>query len=368
MRTLSLRQLNRATLARQHLLERAALPLPKMVELLAGLNAQDRRQPYVSLWSRLQGFRKADLEQALRDRRLVKATLLRSTLHIVTARDFLLMRPALQPVLERALRSFFKEEARRLPLDALVEEARRLTAEAPVTFGEMRARLRPLAPDEDPASLSFAARAYLPLVQLPPAGDWGFTGDPSYFSGEAWLGRPMGDPADGRRRLVLRYLRAFGPATEADVTAWAGMSLKEALDRLRPRLVEYRGPAGEKLWDLPGMPLPPEDCPAPVRFLPPWDNLLLSHRDRRRVLPEAYRPRVIWSGGRVQPTVLVDGWVAGLWRWEREGGRARLVVESFERLPSWVLDEVEAEGRALLAFLQEDAEHAEVVVRPQAPA
>lgn len=342
MRTLSLRQLNRATLARQHLLERAALPLPKMVELLAGLNAQDRRQPYVSLWSRLQGFRKADLEQALRDRRLVKATLLRSTLHIVTARDFLLMRPALQPVLERALRSFFKEEARRLPLDALVEEARRLTAEAPVTFGEM--------------------------VQLPPAGDWGFTGDPSYFSGEAWLGRPMGDPADGRRRLVLRYLRAFGPATEADVTAWAGMSLKEALDRLRPRLVEYRGPAGEKLWDLPGMPLPPEDCPAPVRFLPPWDNLLLSHRDRRRVLPEAYRPRVIWSGGRVQPTVLVDGWVAGLWRWEREGGRARLVVESFERLPSWVLDEVEAEGRALLAFLQEDAEHAEVVVRPQAPA
>lgn len=362
--TVSLRQLNRATLARQHLLERVRIPVVCMVERLAGLNAQDPYQPYVSLWSRVASFHKGELEQALLDRRLVKATLLRSTLHIVSARDFLMFRPALQPVLERAFRSFFKEEAGRLPLSALVEAARSFTASEPRTFPEIRAYLRALAPEDDPASLSFAARAYLPLVQVPPAGTWGFAGVPRYVSGEAWLGRPVGSAARGRRRLVLRYLRAFGPASEADLTAWAGMSLKDAVRELHPRLVRLRGPDGQVLLDLPGMPLPDPDTPAPVRFLPPWDNLLLSHRDRGRVLPEEYRQQVIWSGGRVQPTFLVDGFVAGLWRWESAGRRALLVVQPFHPLPQAVVEQLRAEGLALLRFLEETAEELEVVFRP----
>lgn len=353
---LSQLQLNRTTLARQHLLDRSQThDLVEMVEALAGLNAQDVYQPYVSLWSRLQGFRKADLEEALRQRRLVRATLFRSTLHLVSGPDYLRFRPAVHPVLLRALRAFFRAEVDGLPLEALEQTARDFTQEEPRTFTQLRRHLRSVAPHASMPSLSFAARAVLPLVQVPPAGFWGSRQAPAYISAEHWLRGSLEDPAEGRRELVRRYLQAFGPATPADLTAFVGMSLRETLAELRNDLIEREGPDGKTYLDLPGTPLAEADVPAPVRFLPPWDNLLLAHADRSRVLSEVDRKRVILSGGRVQATFLVDGFVAGLWRWGMERGRARLGLVPFRPLEPRVLEEIHAEGEALLRFLVEDS-------------
>jgi hypothetical protein len=362
--SLTQRHLNRALLARQHLLSRAALPVDRLVEQLAGVNAQDPQQPYITLWSRLQGFQREQLDGALLQRRLVKGMLMRSTLHMVSTRDFLRIRQTVQPALTRAFRSFFKEQAGRLQVDPLLDAARAFASEQPRTLPEIRDHLLTMAPGEEPACLTFLVRTHLPLVQLPPNGTWGKYGTPAWSTPESWLGRPVDtDTSKGKRRLVLRYLRAFGPATEADLTAWAGFSLSEAVAELEPYLVKFRGPNERILLDLPGMPLPDCDVPAPPRFLPVWDNLLLSHKDRTRVLPEEYRSQVILSGGRVQPTFLVDGFVAGLWRWEQTGGRAQLTLEAFSPLPAEAAERLKAEGLSLLRFLAEEAEHYEVVLR-----
>lgn len=188
--------LNRALLARNHLLTRASLPVERMVERLAGLNAQDPQQAYLSLWSRLHGFRREDLDQALSSRRLVKAMLMRSTLHIVSARDLLRIREALQPVLTRAFRSFFKTQAERLPLETLLREAGAFAAVEPRTLPEIREHLLRLTPGEEPSALTFLARTHLPMVQLPPGGKWGSYGTPAWIMAETWLGRPL---ALGRR-------------------------------------------------------------------------------------------------------------------------------------------------------------------------
>lgn len=360
---LSRRDLNRALLARQHLLARAALPVTRLVEHLAGLNAQDPQQPYISLWSRLQGFRREHLHEALDQRHLVKAMLMRSTLHMVSSRDYRRIRQAVQPPLTRAFRSFFKEQAERLPLTELIRAAERLASGGPHTLPEIRDHLLEQMPGEDPACLLFLARTHLPLVQLPPRDSWGSYGSASWVTAETWLGRPVDTSDRGQRRLVLRYLRALGPATEADLTAWAGCSLKEAVTALKGRLVTYRGPDERVLLDLRGMPLPNAATPAPPRFLPVWDNLLLSHKDRSRVLPEEYRSQVILSGGRVQPTFLVDGFVAGLWTWERSDRRAQLTLQPFAPLPPRAAEELKTEGVALLAFLAPHADRCDVVYR-----
>ncbi|MEX0762979.1 MAG: winged helix DNA-binding domain-containing protein [Dehalococcoidia bacterium] len=302
----------------------------------------------------MEKFHKDHLEAALRERQAVKAPLMRSTLHIVTADDFLSFRPGLQVVLERTLRGFFKDEAGRLLMDVLADAARAFTLETPGTFPEIRTHLSDIFPGEDPVSLSFAARAHLPLVQVPPAGMWRNSGTPTYVSGETWLGRQLAGEPESERRLVLSHLRAFGPASEPDITAWAGRSLKNAVNNLKPDLVELQGAGGRILLDLPRMPLPDADTPAPVRFLPRWDNVLLSHRDRSRVLPEQYRSRVILSGGRVQPTILVDGFVAGLWDWEQSRSKALLTIKPFERLSKSHRDELDQEGMSLLRFLADD--------------
>ncbi len=358
---LSLRRLGRTTLARQHLLKRNPHDLVELVEALCGLNAQDVYQPYISLWGRLQGFQKGDLEKALSERRLVRATLFRSTLHIVSAKDYLLFRPVIHPVLLRALRSFFRSEVDRLPLEDLERAALELTQKEPRTFPELRRLLHPVAPEASPPTLSFAARAILPLVQVPPAGFWNSRRPPAYVSAEHWLGESLADPREGGRQLVLRYLQAFGPATLADLTAFAGLSLRERVSELKNELVELKGEDGKTYLDLPEAPLVEEEIPAPPRFLPPWDNLLLAHADRARVLPEEYRPRVILKGGRVQATFLLDGFVAGLWRWERvpakgKARRARLILTPFRPLSPAEKEALEEEGESLLAFLVGETE------------
>ena len=351
-RTLTRRELNRATLARQMLLGRGSVPVPEAVRRLVGLQAQVVSPPYVGLWTRLEGFRPNDLTGCLVDRRVIRATLMRSTLHLMTAEDYLNLRPALQPALIRALSSFFGKRAKGLDVESIAEAARAFLDEEPRAYGELRAFLAGLYPDRAPEALAYAARTYLPMVQVPSAdATWGFSNKPPYATSEAWLGQRPSSP-EGPRELILRYLAAFGPATVRDVQAWAGMArLKEPVEALRPELRTFRDEGGNELFDLPDAPLPDPDAPVPVRFLPDYDNALLAHADRTRIIADEHRSRVFLSAGRVLATFLVDGSVAGTWKVEREKGAARLAIEPFEPLAEEIRDALDEEGERLLRFV-----------------
>ena len=353
-RVLTLRELNRAALSRQMLLRRETLPVSDAVGRLAGLQAQVASPPYVGLWTRLQGFEARDLTLALHEKQVVRAAMMRSTLHLVTSEDYLLLWPAIQPALVRALGAFFGRRGRELDVEKLVSAARTWLNEQPRTQGELRALLSELEPGRDPAAMSYAVRSYLPLVQIPSGGRWGYSNRPSYALAEDWLGRGIsgtGDPSS----LVFRYLAAFGPATVMDLQAWSGLvRLKETVSELKPDLRVYHDEAGRELLDLPGAPLPPATLAAPVRFLPDYDNLVLSHADRPRVIPDEHRPKVFLSAGRVRATFLVDGFVAGIWRIGKSGRTATLLVEPFGKLPQDALDALAAEGKRLLRFVESD--------------
>lgn len=360
-RILTLRELNRATLARQQLLDRGTIPVSDAIAQVAGLQAQVPNPPYIGLWTRLCDFRRDDLTRLMERREVVRATLMRSTLHLLTAEDYLLFRPALQPALTRALRSFFGRRAEGLDINRLVAAARPFVEERPRTFTELRPLLSALEPDRDPEALAYAVRTHLPIVQVPPGGTWGSGGSPAHALAEAWLGRMLAPPEEGLRHMVFRYLAAFGPATVQDVQAWSGLvRLKETVEAMKPALRVYRDENGRELLDVPDGPLPAEDTPAPPRFLPEYDNLVLSHADRTRVLPEEHRGKVLLSAGRVRATILVDGFVRGAWRTERTGGTARLVIEPFEPLPERSRATLAEEGERLVRFIEDRAEAYEV--------
>lgn len=355
-RILTLRELNRATLARQLLLDRAALPVPDAVARLVGLQAQVPNPPYIGLWTRLRDFRRDDLTRLLEERRIVRAPLLRSTLHLFTAEDYALLRPALQPALTRALAAFFGRRAKGLDIARLVAAARAHLQETPRTFTELRALLSDLEPDRDPEALAYAVRTHLPLVQAPPGGAWGSGGSPAYALAEPWLGRSLADPEEALPLLIRRYLSAFGPATVQDIQAWSGLTgLKGVVAALKPELRRYRDERGKELLDLPDLPLPPADAPAPPRFLPEYDNLVLAHADRTRVIADEHRPKVFLSAGRVRATFLVDGFVHGAWRIERARGSATLIIEPFSPLPEAARDALAAEGERLVRFSEDGA-------------
>ncbi len=357
-RVLTLRELNRATLARQLLLDRSALPIPQAVEQIAGLQAQAAMGPHIGLWSRLRDFHREDLNRLLERRQLVKATLMRATLHIVTAQDYQRFRSTLQPALTSSLRSVLSRTSG-LDLDRLVEAARRYFEEKPRSFAELRGLLADLEPDRDLISLAYAVRTHLPLVQIPNGSDWGFSGNPDFTTVEAWLGRPL-TAADELRSLVFRYLGAFGPATVQDLRTWSGLSgLKDKLDDIKRELQSFRDERGRELLDLPDRPLPPGDTPAPPRFLPQYDNLLLSHADRTRVLADIHRPGV-FVAPQIRATILVDGFVRGVWRLGRARHAVTLVIEPFEQLPPGVRAALAEEGGRLLRFLEGSTENLDV--------
>ncbi|WP_328958362.1 winged helix DNA-binding domain-containing protein [Kitasatospora purpeofusca] len=353
------RALGRALLARQHLLERTTATPAAMIEHLGGLQAQAVPQPpYLGLLSRLDGFAPEALTELIESRRVVRIALQRGTIHLVTAEDCLTLRPLLQPVLDKALRATFGKWLVDLDLDALAAEARTLVEEQPRTFQLLGTELAATRPDRDPAALAQAARALLPLVQVPPRGLWGRSGAAAHTTAEAWLGRPL-DPEPSIDDLALRYLAAFGPATAADLQKWCGLSrLAPVLKRLAPRLVTFRDEHGRLLHDLPEAPRPDPDTPAPVRLLAPFDNLLLSHADRTRVLPEEYRPRVMTQNGLVLGTLLVDGLVAGSWRLaeERSGARSLTVRPFGPQLDPSDRRAALAEAERVLAFAGGDGE------------
>ncbi|WP_214323894.1 winged helix DNA-binding domain-containing protein [Nonomuraea sediminis] len=339
---LTLRDLNRATLARQLLLERHELDVPSAVRRLVALQAQEPRPPYLALAARLSSFEREDLHGALHSGQVVRGTLFRGTLHMALAEDFALFRPVLQTMLEAAMRRFDE-----LDSDAVVQAALRLLAERPHTFNELRPRLQEEFPDAYDRALGYAVRMLTPLVMVPTDDRWGFPRESAF----GLPGVPMAAP--DLEAFVERYLAAFGPATAADVQAFSGVgAMKKIVYGMRDRLVALQDSAGRELFDLPGAPRPGGDVPAPVRFLPDFDNLVLGHADRTRVLDDAFKGEVTTKNLRVRAVFLVDGFAAGTWQIKRSGKKARLLLTPF--VPVKVAD-LEEEGLRALRFAEPDA-------------
>lgn len=361
-RVLTPRELNRATLARQMLLGREEVSALDAVRRLAGLQAQVPNPPYFGLLSRLRDFERGDLTRLMEERLVVRVPLMRSTLHLVTAEDYLSVWPAVQPALARALGAFFGRKAKGVDVARLVAAAREALDEAPLTMGGLKKVLAEVEPGRDGDALNYAVRAHLPLVQVPPGGTWGSGSAAAYTTAEARLGRPpsaSGDAApgdaasgDALRVLLHRYLAAFGPASVKDFQAWSGLTrLKEPVAEIGGGLVSFKDEGGNELLDLPGAPLPPPDTPAPARFVPEYDNLVLSHADRGRVVPAEHRKKVFLSAARVRATFLVDGFVAGAWKVEKTRKAATLVIEPFDPLPEGAREALTEEGERLARFV-----------------
>jgi len=342
------------------LLDRKRLKPLDTVERLVGMQAQVPRDPYVGLWSRLARFRAADLSDAVERRDAVRIPFLRATLHLVTRRDALALRPIVDGVLDRSLHSQspFGRAIAGVDVDELTAFASALLAEQPRTRAQLGPLLAERWPDHDGPSLAYACTYLLHLVQVTPRGLWKRPGASAFTTLEAWLGeRPARDGAPDD--IVLRYLAAFGPATPADVRTWSGLAgAAEILERVRPRLRILRDDAGRELFDVPRAPLPRDDVPAPVRFLPEYDNVVLSHSDRSRIVsPETKAWTEVGWG-----LVLVDGFTAARWRAFPDRDRTTLRVESFRRLTVQERHDVEQEASELAGFLT-DGEGGTVEVR-----
>ncbi len=357
-RELTRTELNRATLARQLLIERARMPALRALEHLVGMQAQAPRAPYAGLWSRLEEFRTAELSELVSSRRAVRAPLMRATLHLVSADDFLRLRPVVQPVLERTFAGApFDIEG--IDRQELLAAGRSLLAENPLTRPELGAALALRWPDHDPASLAQAITYLLPVVQVPPRGLWGKGGAARWTTAETWLDRP-GGAGFSREDMVLRYLAAFGPATTRDVQTWSGLTrLGEVVDRLRPRLCTFRGETGAELFDLPDAPRPDPAEPVPPRFLPEYDNLLLSHADRSRFIPGGEPVPLPPGLGARSGTLLVDGFVRAIWTIRRQRASATLHIEAFDRLDGRE-NAIREEGARLLGVAAADADEREL--------
>jgi hypothetical protein len=356
-KVLDRRALNRALLARQLLLRRKRLPAAAAIEHLVGLQAQAPNAPYVALWSRLDRFRADELATLINDRKAVRVSLMRATIHLATDRDARAIRAVVQNVLVRGFHgSPFAKNLVGVDVDAVVEAGRALLAERPRTRAELGPLLAERWPDRDAISLACAVTYLSPVMQVPPRGIWGARGP------AAWAPIEAGSD-DAPDELILRYLAAFGPATVRDISTWSGLTgLRDVIERLRPRLRTFRDELGNELLDVPGAPLPHPETPAPPRFLPEYDNLLLAHADRSRIMAADRRVPLLPGNGGVSGTVLVDGFFRGTWKITSQGDAAELHVVPFERLSEEDAAAVAAEGLRLLAFTSPDAEGHDVRV------
>jgi hypothetical protein len=366
---LTQRALNRATLARQMLLQRVDLAPLKAVERLAGMQAQAPLSPYVGLWTRLRGFEAEQLARLVCQRKVVRASLMRVTIHLVSAPDALAWRPVLQRVADGGWRGsqWSKQIGAANPTEVLAA-AREILDERAVGRTELGTLLAERFPDADPYALGGTVMYLQATVQPPPRGVWGEGGVAKLQSMQSWLGRELQSPSDADvDALVLRCVGALGPMTVLDLQGWCGLTrLREVVDRLGPRLRPFRGEDGAELYDLPRAPRPDPDTPAPARYLPEYDNLLLSHADRRRVNPDGRAIPLFPGNGAQLGTFLVDGRHAGHWRIRREKGsdRAGLELEPFGRLGRSAVEELTAEGLDLLRFAAAEAEDRDIRLRP----
>ena len=356
-RVLTRRQLNRTLLARQMLLERVDLPAIDVVERLVGTQAQVPTDPYTALWSRIAGFRATELSTLIEERRAVRVVgLMRTTIHLVSARDALSIRPLMQPVLDRAWRySPFSKQLGGAEVADVIAAGLDLLADGPMVATDIGRRLRERWPEADAVSIGYAIRFLVPVLQPPPRGLWGRSGAARVATIERWLGRPV-ETNPSVDEVVLRYLAAFGPATPKDVQVWSWWTgMRDVLERLRPRLVTYRDERGRELFDVPDAPFPDPDTPAPVRFLPEYDNIALSHDDRSRVVDRRFSED-IWMRG----SILVDGFIRGTWRIDPKKDPIALTIGTFDDLSTSELNDVEAEAERLAAFLVPDAASREI--------
>ncbi len=355
------RALNRATLARQLLLERSPSTPLDTVHHLVGLQAQNPLDPYLALWSRLDGFDPHEVAALVEGRALVRMVVMRGTLHLLTADDALALRPVAQPVLDAELARHrdFAPHLAGIDLDPVLSFAAARLADSPLTGPQLRGALATQFPDMHAPALAYACRCLLPLVQVPPRGVWGKRGQVTSTTLEAWVRRPLA--ATSIDDVVLRYLAAFGPATAGDAAAWSKLTgVGEVVDRLRPRLRTFRGERGQELVDLPDAPRPDEDTPAPVRFLPEYDNALLAHSDRARFVSDAGRDFLRRATGPFKGSVLVEGEVQAIWYAEPDQGHGAVLVVEHARLARRARSELEREAERVAAFWLADATSHEV--------
>ena len=355
-RVLSARELNRALLARQLLLKRSSLSVPRLLEQIGGIQAQYAPSSYVRLWTNLERFQMADLDRLLEQRKVVQGTLMRSTIHLVSAADYWPIAEGIGPSRQEWWHRTFGKEFSREEIDGIAAKL-----DAKLT-GRVWAR-NDL--DEQMRSHSTAvwSGAWVALIRVPPSGTWQRRRADLFQRAAEWIGPSMADERAGLELLLRRYLGGFGPARLADAANWAGVDvpkMKAAAERMTLRT--FRDKEGRVLVDLPRAPLPDASTPAPVRLLPTWDATLLVHCRRARILPEEYRPLVFsikipHSVG----TILVDGSVAGSWRAEAAGGKAVLRCTVFERIPAAAERQLREEAAGLIRFVEPDASSYSVV-------
>jgi hypothetical protein len=355
---ISRRELGRATLARQLLLERAEIGVAEAIGALAGMQAQEPRPPFIGLWSRLAGFEPEALLAALRSGEVVRGPLFRATLHLVRASDWATFRPAAQPALTRAMRGLGKR-AEGIELDAVAATARALLKQQPRTAAQLRALLHEAHPEHEDRALGYAARTAVPLTMVATGDRYGYPRDPQFALAQPQP--PLGTPED----LVLRYLGALGPASVADAQEWSGVSgLAPTFEALRERLVTFADERGREYFDLPGAPRPDPATAAPARYLPEFDNLMLGHADRTRLIANEHRRHLTTKNLRVNAIALCDGEACATWSLKRAGKTATLTLSPFLALAKSALAELEAEAMALVEAFEPAAKAAFAVGPP----
>lgn len=360
-KTLTDRQLNRATLARHLLLERSDMSIADTIAWLVGMQAQQTHDPYIGLWSRLNGFTHEGLTALIVDRTLARATTMRGTLHLHTADDLIGIRALVQPFLRSVWQSNFRKRFGDNDEAQVLALARELLDAEPMTAGQLGKRLAERFPTAEPLAMTMLLQTSDALIQIPPTRIWGSGHAPLLTRIDNWLPAPYERPIP-RQTLVRRYLAAYGPASVADMQCWSRLTkLSEVFEALRPELVSFTAPDGRELFDLPEAPRPDGDTPAPVRFMPLFENAFLGYDNRRRLLAEADETRGDFLHD-AKPSVLVDGIISAAWAIERKKGAAVLTVTPYHKLRKKDVAEIEREGSAFLRFMEEKAETFDVRV------